>query len=152
MAYFIDDFHAFHHGAEDRVAPAGWTRVQIQVVRQIDVELCISRVRIIGSRESDRTAHIAESITGFIDDRSLDWFELIVLVVAACLRNKALDHTMKDRALIVAFVDVFKKVLDRKWCALSVELDDEAAESRYDLDAGIGGLRRNFLSSRQSRS
>ena len=39
VADFIDDFHAFDHRAEYRISPAGWPRVQVQIVDEIDVKL-----------------------------------------------------------------------------------------------------------------
>ncbi len=119
--------------------------MEIQVVGQINIELRSSRVRIVGPRQADLAAHVTKTVTGFIDDLTVDRLELKIFRVAARLRDKALDHSMKDLAFIVSLIDVFEEILDRKRRAPCVELEDEAAESRYALDTGIGGLGREFL-------
>src|SRR5262249_3333303 len=70
MADLVDDAHpvvlflVVDDLAEHRITPARGPRVQIDIVREVDIELARARVRIVGAREPDGAAQVAEAVAG----------------------------------------------------------------------------------------
>ena len=145
MTYLVDDFHALDDGAENRIAPTCWPRIEIEIVGQVDIELARAGVRFVGAREADCSAQIAQAVAGFVDDRAGRGLRIEIGRVAAGLRDETGDDTMKHRARIKTRRDVFQERLDGERCARAVEPDHELALVRINAYLGIGRQLEGFL-------
>src|SRR5688572_6670742 len=142
VADVVDDFHSFDDFAEHGVAPARRPRVQVDVVGEIDVELARAGMRIVGAREADRAAQIAQAVARFVDDVLRDGLRLQVWCIAAGLGDEPCDDAMEDDAGVEAFFDVLLDRVDGARSAVAVELDDEVTRGRDDADARQPSRRR----------
>src|SRR5690606_13556481 len=133
----VHDLHALDDLAEYRVAPASRTRVQVEVVVQVDIELTRRGVRLVRACHADRAAQVAQPVAGLVRHGLLGGLRLEIRREAAALREKALYHAVEDRAGVEALVDVLEKELHRQRGALRLELDDEAPAVRVDPHGGL---------------
>src|SRR5262245_2448151 len=68
----IDYLQALDDLAEHRVTPARGTRIEIDVVGEVHVELARARVRLGAARESYRAAEVAQAVAGLVHDSLRD--------------------------------------------------------------------------------
>src|ERR1700733_5305383 len=122
----IDDIHPLHHVPEDGVTPAGRYRIQVGIVRDIDVELGIARVRAVAAGKSHGAALVLQTVAGFVDNGIVAGLQLhVARGMSAALDDKIAHDAMNERVGVVALAHVAQKVRDRERRALRCQLDDE---------------------------
>ena len=91
--------------------------------------------------QRDRSAQVAEPVTGFVDDEVALFLQLEVGRVAAALDHELWDYAMKNRVVVEAGVDELEEMVHRVRCGVAVEFQQDAAHRRVDLDIRV---RRRF--------
>src|SRR5690606_899637 len=137
----FNDLGAFDDLAEYGVAPAvgrGRGEVQEVVVGNVDEELCGGRMRVAGAGHGESVAVVLEAVVGFVLDGFVRGFLLHAGLEAAALDHEVADDAMEDRAVIEAFFDVGKKIVDGLGCFFGVKLDDHVAHAGLEFYAWSG--------------
>lgn len=96
-------------------------------------------MRIRCARHGERAAPILEQIVRLVFDCSacLLWRER--LGEAAALNHEAVNHTMKDGAVVEAIAHVAQEVFGRFRCIQCIDFDRDIAEVRHQFHVlGVG--------------
>jgi hypothetical protein len=75
----------------------------------------------------------------FVHDRRARRLLLEVGAKAAALNHEAVDHAVKDRAVVVTVAHVLEEVLDRLRRLGRIELQADGTRARAHIDLRIGG-------------
>src|SRR4030095_6531953 len=84
----IDDVHSFDDLGEHRVAGVARAPIEVRIVHQVDEELAVRGIRIVGARHRERAPRILEPIARFILDRGLGLPLRHRSVEATCLHDE----------------------------------------------------------------
>ena len=111
--------------------------VEEAVVLDVDEKLRGGGMRVVGARHGDGVAVVLQAVVGFILDRRAGRLLLHARLEAAALDHEAVDDAVKDRAVVMAGLNVVNEVLDgfRRFVGIQFEGDD--AEVGVQFDHGI---------------
>src|SRR5690606_34813777 len=109
-ADFVDDGHSFDDAPENCISPAAWLRVEHRIVDEVDVKLRSAAVWVTCACEPYCAADVRKSVPRLIRNRGSCRLLIVFLVVATALNDEVADHTMKNRAVVVAGTPVLVEV------------------------------------------
>lgn len=133
---FIDHIHALDDFAEYGIATVAWV-VESGIIYYVDEKLGSGAVWIARASHGDGATVIFETIGAFVGDAFAGFlFGQICsfLGESTTLNHKAVDHTVKDGAIVVLLVYVGDEVFDRDWCLLGVQLDHDVTFGSFEPD------------------
>ena len=142
---FIHYLHAFGDLAENRITPAAHvfaSVIQKRVVDSVDKELVGGGVGLAGTRHGDGSAFVLQAVIGFVLYRRLGGAFVVILVKAAALIHKTLDHAMEDSAIVSAVINVCQKVFHGV---------GRLVGKQFNFDIALRGFHQYFRVIRQRR-
>ena len=128
---------AFHHFAKHAVAPALQVfggEVQRGVVSHVDEELGGGRVRGHGARHGDGVRLVGQAVVGFVGDGFAGGLLHHAAGKATALDHEAIDHAVKQRAVVVAVAHVFFEVGHGLGGFFRVQLQGDVTQGGGQLD------------------
>src|SRR5690606_12479694 len=124
----LDAIHrvlSLHDVSEYGVTPTVMTRmVQRRIVVDVDEELGGGRMGGGGTCHGNRIRLVLQAVPSLVLHCRSGRFLFHASVETAALDHKATDHTMKERAAVVATINVGKKVFHRFRCLFRIEFEN----------------------------
>ena len=140
---FPDDGYALYDLTEYGITPTtiGFpTVIEWTIVIGIDKELGRSRVGTRCPRHGDGAGEILQTVVGLVVDRCASRALPHTGFKAAALDHETLDHTMEDKPIVMAGLDIGDKVIDCYRGPISIERNLDYTQISGYSDADVLGL------------